>query len=472
MLSVFLLFNFLFIYFFYSTGYWQFSAVPVLFLLFMLFWMSESHSRWQTTDDGGQATGNRWQEIFNNVYFISWFLMLFGGWLFLSSLDIGDLSIFVNLLGVATPAIIASSVLLLLNVLALIGSLFLNYSDGKWIFHAWTYVSIILYIIAIMQTPWHHSIFGHIFVFCVLMFALYAFIYFIVGSIRQTREFAWFVFLFFHFSGIIFLYSSLALYFEGLLTSTIYLLTFFSHIYMLLVYLGIYYIQKLYQKEQHALGENILAKKQNKIIDQILSGSKSYMKDLAPNKVLGHMYQFIISIPEPVKIALSALNVLIVVLQIFFLWKNMWSWNVALYEISYWLSIVIFFVNFILLKQINFYSFVQRICVFFLINFGIYLTVINNFWSNYMYIVVLGVIWNLLNSFALFGTKYFNLSKIFYVEDYYFWIWSNLMAMAVNCFFLFKLWLQLKISIALLLMYTWFQLFLTYYNVKYLKKLG
>jgi hypothetical protein len=170
---------------------------------------------------------------------------------------------------------------------------------------------------------------------------------------------------------------------------------------------------------------------------------------------------------------ISLLNVIFIIIQIALFYKNIWNWSELLYyETTYWIWVIVFFINFMLLKKINFYYEIQRFIAFFVINFWIYLSIMNIFWTNIKYMFILWASWSIFNSILIFWGEKISKNNLLKREDFLVWIITNMLASLINIYFIFKLDIDnsyLKISIMLL--YVWIQLSLILYNFNYLKKI-
>jgi len=126
------------------------------------------------------------------------------------------------------------------------------------------------------------------------------------------------------------------------------------------------------------------------LFKSILSGRSLYKTKLQlplDSHILEDLRQFIHRLNSPTKFIISFFNIALVVGQVIFFIEHMSTSNVLLSELLLWFGIISFFVNYLLLRQIGFYHAMQRLVAFVLINFGIYLTIINLFGNDVTYIV-------------------------------------------------------------------------------------
>ncbi|WP_231178591.1 hypothetical protein [Candidatus Absconditicoccus praedator] len=208
----------------------------------------------------------------------------------------------------------------------------------------------------------------------------------------------------------------------------------------------------------------------NKIETILSGGSLIEKKQKTIYDLFSDISDFFKNIPEHIKLALALVNLFLMFGQIYIFFLNIGSDDILFYEILYWLGILVFFINFILLKLIDYYYYIQRIMAFFVINFGIYLTILNIFGQDYFYIVVIGILRSIIGSLLIFFSKSFIYKKLLFREDYYFWILANGMAMLLNVYFIFLLDINNALKINFILLYVGLWIFMTFYNIKFLEK--
>lgn len=323
----------------------------------------------------------------------------------------------------------------------------------------------------------YYNLIDAIMYFILLTFWVYAFINFVVSAfsvVWDNVRYRMFFFLNISIMILIYIFSGRNLY-SGIV---------FSQVYLTLLFLLIYFSKKFAVKE-----EDMLIIEDKPTLDEILLRKKriKLKTDLSERKHVIYEYLnklniFFEDMPNIMKFIYWISNVILILTQILLfivhIYSNPWE-DILYYEIFYWVSIIMFFSNFILLKFVDYYYYIQRIFVFFVINFGIYLSVINLFWGSefmwddYLYITIIWIVWNILNNFAIFASKPLKEKGFLYTEDYYLWILSNFWALLVNIYFIFRLsilWGSIFFKVSLSFLYLWIQLFLTFYNIKFIKK--
>lgn len=174
---------------------------------------------------------------------------------------------------------------------------------------------------------------------------------------------------------------------------------------------------------------------------------------------------FFVGSPKIVKIIFALTNSVPVIFASWYFFKNLQSWNGLYNEVIYWSWWLIFFINFILFKKLNWFVSIQRIFAFFVINFVTYFTIIDFMWHDYLYISIWGIVWNLLITVIMIWLWKNN--KFLSDFDYIVWSVINFLCVIINIYFLFKIWLNLYLSLWIVLLYLWLYLFL--YRIIYKK---
>jgi len=241
---------------------------------------------------------------------------------------------------------------------------------------------------------------------------------------------------------------------------------FGTQIYITALFTGIYFIQKQQNPYQPSpitatdiiQGKRVLEHQQN--IQRLPTRIASIQKLTRETS-------------EYTKMALSILNIITILTMMFLFWSSIGKVvNIRTIELIYWLSIILFTYNFITIKKIDYYYKIQRVFVFFIINFAIYLSLINVFGSEHNSVVWIAIGRNLLNSIAIFHSKQLLDKAIMVYHDYYYRIAANLVSTILNIGLIHKLLnLPDQLSFAIITFYLGIQGFLMYYNFNYIKKI-
>lgn len=441
MLAILIIFNILFISFFRYIWVWYLSILPIFFILFIIW------TTWEDINPAKEDKENIKQFIQRNISIFAWLLII----------------LWVQLLGTNlaiefSPETISISIIFI-NIFFWIFSYLIKFTDWLSIFHYWYYFSIWILTYRMMMTGQSNLIPTMLTLFIPFTLGIYSFITYIISNFSELVEddIKSLNFLFFNLSVIILIHKKLA--------DSIYFWNFLSQIYLALLFLSILFINKL---AKNKVAEII--NKPQKTLDEILNWTKTEKKqDKIWLQIIYQIKNFFNTKSFITSFALSFLNIWLIFFQIYLFFKNIWTdQNIISYEIIYWLSILIFFWNYLLLKQINLYYNLQRIFAFFILNLGIYLSIINIFWKIPEYMAIWWITWNLINSLIIFATSSLKNKKIIFREDLYLWVSANTLATIINTFFIFKLDYSLSIRFWFIVLYVWIQLFIKFYNLKYI----
>jgi len=175
--------------------------------------------------------------------------------------------------------------------------------------------------------------------------------------------------------------------------------------------------------------------------------------------------EFFIESPKIVKILFSLTNTIPIILASWVFFHQLESINRIQNEIFYWLGAIMYFINFLLFKKLDWFVIIQRLFAFFVINFVTYFTIIDFSWNNYLYIAIWWIIWNLFATIIILFLD--NKHNTFWAMDYLIWTIVNFIWLFVNIYFLFKIWLNYYLSVWIALLYLGIYLFL--YRIIYKK---
>ena len=441
MLAILIFFHILFIAYFIFVWTWYFSIVPLFFLLFIIFNLG---------DDFVKDKSQFLKDFFIKNLFVIWRL----------SINVGILLIGKNFFWL----IKTYQLILVINIFFFIISNTINWKDWLLFSHIGLYFWELTFPLYLAKNLSTSNVFYLYHYFCLLNFWIYTFVLFIIWTFKKiSNNIKWLWFLFLNLVIINFIY----IFFSK---KNSYLSLVYTQIYLLLLFFVLSLIKKwylIYDKKSKKEGN-----KEDKLT-KILNWEKVFTKKekkLNLQELIKDLRNFIAWLPEYIKLWLWLINLIIILIQIFIFAKHInYTWNKLIFEIWYWIWIIVFLINFLFLKYLNFYHFIQRIFLFFILNFGIYLTIINIFWKNPLYIAIIWTIWNILNWIIIFFIKY--LKKFFTKEDFYLRIIANLCAFVINIYFINQIKLNLDIKLWIITLYFGLQTFLTYYNFKYLNNI-
>lgn len=440
MTILFVLRNLVFIMFFTFIGAWYISFIPIFVGLIAFLYSNEQ-------DIDQQVTGVQVKQFFlRHAFSFAWACMMLGGW------GIADI--------LWASSAIVSLWLVGINIVLRLLSYLIEYDDGKEMFQMWYWIAS---FIALWNTWWmveEVKVFREIVMsWIALSMALYAFIVFIgqaIGKkIKHTMSYP------------LFILSTISLMFlvYRWTQDDIVLSLVLSQVLLMAMYCVIRWVYRYQEQLADAPIEANTA-----VLRRILSGKTLLKKKMIlpfQDDLVHDMYGFLEKLDDTTKFIISFFNIALIFGQVYMFVTNLGSDTAVYQEILLRYGIVAFFVNYLLLRQIWFYHSMQRVIAFLLINFGIYLSIVNIFGTDPVYLVGIWTIWSIVNSMVMFHTWWLEKRGILEPRDYTYWIGANLLVTASNLYFMFLLPLSLQLRFFLALMYFGVQLFLTLYNIRH-----
>jgi len=444
MLLIFLLASLLFLYFFIRIGflYW---AYLVIFFISLILVLSVFSDDWK----------NNWKEFLKSFFleyimYVNFFIIVLWIYFILKYFySLHNLGLIVDIKSIIT-------LLWMVTFFSVISIIFNKQTFIKvaffWLFMLWNAlfflikdIKIFYYAVAYINS---------------LAVTLYLLFYVIYGKVNKYLAYVIFIFT------IVLFFIILNNYF---ISSQI-ILSFTIQFVIFLILSFVIYINKLYTKLKS------IKKKKKEILYEmrlfwyatinLTKEEETFLKKYEKYEdILEIIVDFFVNSPKEVKIIFSLTNTVPIVIAswVFFhqLETNMKIQN----EIFYWLWAIMYFVNFLLFKKLDWFVVIQRLFAFFVINFVTYFTIIDFSGKNYLYISIWGIIWNLFTTvLILFIDKKHD---TFDAMDYLIWSIVNFIWVFVNIYFLFKVWLSYYLSVWIALLYLGLYLYL--YRIVYKK---
>ena len=346
--------------------------------------------------------------------------------------------------------------LVALNILFFVWSYLFKYEDWKSISHIWFLASVLAMITYTWIVYWAQTTFRIFSSFWVLYFALIWFTIFILWIRYEITENL--KYLFFVLAGWAII---LALH---RLIPNLYVFLIVLVVLLQLWYSAIYYV--LQHKPPTLEEQKDISVRRILAWERILKKQEDWKF-----KITQKVYDFVNNMPQIVKYCMEWINTFIILLLIYLYFKNTLSLKWSVEQVFYWVIMLWFIVNVYTLKKIDYTSIVQRLITFLVINFAIYISLFSAFKWDVEYVAWLAIVRNLLSTslvFSIHKTKVWSyLKKI----DYSFWIFTTLLAMVVNIVLMFSTQIPRTFLFPIILLYVWFQGFLVYYGIKYIKKI-
>lgn len=323
------------------------------------------------------------------------------------------------------------------------------YEDWKKIFQFWYYLTLLFFfVIGLFILPWN-ILFSFLVLLLSFQFWFIWFLNYIVGIFVEVDD--------------MFLYT---LFVSGLLLFCVLIISWIPSLPASLSIISVI-LTWLYL----ALWRFVQKKPINRwriSVRRILAGERITSKTFFSNEFLAKMYNFVVDMPQIFRYVLEALNVLVVLVlfgSFAIHWSSMW-WISHLF---YWIVISFFIGNVLLLKRMDYTSFLQNLFLFLVIHFAVYVSLFSYFESNIQSIVFWSVLWNVISSLVLFilPNQY---QHLFTHKDYRYWVVASCMSFLVNVFLLLKSWLAWELVFFLLLLYVGIESMLVFYGIKHINK--
>lgn len=422
----------MFVAYFYAIWLWYLWLIPLLLLIWVLV-----YSIWDI------SLKNRANTLISDYWlFIAWVIIML--WFFLSA----------KFFGIETT----NSLLFLaaINILFFLWSYVFYYEDWKKIAHLWFLISVfslLLYVWIVFGPRETFKVFSNL---LALYFAIIWFVVFVLGikyDISQNLKY-----LFFALLGAI----SILILFKVI--PNLYLFLIVVIIILQILYRCIDYI--LQHKPPTQQEENDIS------VRRILAGERILKKqDDWIIKISDDVYNFVSEMPAIIKYYMELLNTLIILLVIYLYFKRAISLQWSVEQIFYWIIMVWFIANVYALKKINYTSIFQRLITFLVVNFAIYISLFSIFKWDIEQVAWRWILRNILSTCMIFSIHKTKLWEYLKKIDYIFWIFTTLLALLINIILLLNTQITKSLVFSIVLLYVWFQWFMIYYSIKYIKKI-
>lgn len=421
-----------FVWFFWAIWLWYIWFIPVIFLLFFLSyytsWVAGKIKIWQ------------WRQQY--LIFLAWIVILV--WLG------GSLHFF------GIPNIGIAQILIIFNLVFWVWSYFAEYDDGKSVFQLWYYLSIIWLVISAYSLwwwIWFWNVFGGVWTMNMAIIWFMIFIMWLRWGVSKYMRYEF---------GITIIWSIILVIVHQI--KDFYIALFLSS----LLLSGIYYIIYKIIKDRPPSDQ------QQKTISvrRILAGERitQYQR---PFKQEFHrqVYDMIVNMPILAKYALEWLNISLIMIMIIIYIKNIWKIIPVMHERLYRVIIASFVWNVVLLKRINYSSIIQRLIVFAVINFAIYVSLFSLCKGNISQIARSALLWNIFSGILIFYVPKIGIWKYFKKIDYIFWLITTLIAMIINIALFNRTDLPGQLLFSIIFLYVGIQSITLFYATKHISKM-
>ncbi len=345
--------------------------------------------------------------------------------------------------------------LIAINLLLWLGSYVVNYTDGKTVFQLGYYLSIIFLIIVMSVFEGRMWFWNTFAMMRVMQVGVSGFLIFLVGLKSSIED-----------------YLRYKLWIFSLGTISLVIVDQVQNFYLALtlnsvLLMGVYYRILNILKHKPISDE----KKWNISVRRILAGERiTEVKKHFSNEFQQIIYRFIIEMPSRAKKLLELMNIVIIVALIYYYVANIAGFA-NINHIFYWMIIIVFVVNVLLLKRMGYNSIIQNLVVFLVINFAIYISLFSYLNGDVGAIVSRAIIRNIVSASLIFYVhKVPMLAKIFTPIEYSYWLVATVAALVVNIILMRNTTLPGELIFFLVLLYIGFEGMILFYAAKYLQK--
>ncbi len=347
--------------------------------------------------------------------------------------------------------------LLTFNLVLRMGSILMDYKDGTVVFQLGFYLStffILMIAFAFGGLSLLLSVFSML---RVLHLGIIAFIIFLIGHYKGVEKYLRYKLV------VISLGTIFLVVFDQI--QNIYLAIALNSVILTGLY---YFITKVFDLRPQSEEQ-----KKEISVRRILAGERiTAVKKQFRAPRMEQLHRFVESMPGATKRILESFNILLVLILIVTYIFNI-SGFVDASHLFYWITIVAFVVNVLLLKRVGYNSIIQNLVVFLVINFAIYVSLFSYFNGSMGAVATWWIIRNIFSAAMIFYThRVPMLAKIFGKTDYIYRIISCIAAMVVNVIVLLYTGLPGELIFFLVLVYVGLQSMIIYYAAKYLSKIS
>ena len=345
--------------------------------------------------------------------------------------------------------------LIWINLFLRIGSYMIKYQDGKTVFQMGYYLSIMFLIITMSVFEGRMWFWNTFSMMRVMQVGVSAFFIFLVGLKESIEDYLRYKLWIFTLGTICLVIIDQVKNFYLALSLNSILLT------------GVYYWILNILKHKPLSDE----KKENISVRRILAGERiTQGKKRFSSELQKIIYGFVATMPSRAKKLLELMNIAIIIALIYYYIANIAGFA-SINHIFYWLIIIIFVANVLLLKRIGYNSIIQNLVVFLVINFAIYISLFSYLNGDIGAIVSRAILRNIVSASLIFyAHKIPMLAKIFTPLEYSYWLVATVVALIVNIILMRNTTLPGELIFFLVLLYIWLEGMILFYAAKYLQK--
>lgn len=420
--------------FFYAIGAWYIGFVPLL-IIWAIIVMSSKQIKTYTQQDSEQRQ--------RYSIFVAWLAIL--AWMIGIGQFFSDNTVGIGLwiLGV--------------NIAFWMGSYLFNYNDGKSIAQVWYYASIIYIIRQASYSAGRQELGAIISLLWCLTLGVVWFIWWVIGHRRQIESWVWYTLFILSWGAVI---LAIGNYIDDIYTSLL-----INSGLVLVIALAMYRI----------LQYRIPTTNQTKTVSlrRILAWEKIIQNRHIPqhNRILALLHNFVADMPLWTKYVIEWANCWLVVTTIILYLSSISIATTQRHQIVYWVVIGLFISTALVLKRIGFVSIMQKVTLFAVINYAIYLTLYTVFGGSLAAIAWWAIIWNIISSILIFYGPSSFVADILEKQDYRYWIVMTVLWLFINIYLLWLTSLPWQLIFSLVFIYCGIQGLLLYYGIKHIQQL-
>ncbi len=422
-----------FLWFFYAIGARYIGLIPLIFGLVIVIISSKDYRTlsWESLDR---------QRYSIYVWWIAMLIWFIGIATFFSD---NTVQIWLWIMGI--------------NIIFWLASQVFSYKDGTYMAQTWYYMTI-LYIL--WQASYVLDWYGLWNVVSMLWVLTLGIVWFIVGVIwhrRQVASYLWYkVFILSGWTILIAVQYYVQDIYTALLIDSILVLLLSFVLYRILHY-------------------HIPTTEEIKTVSvrRILAWERITKNNHIPknNKLISLLYHFVRNMPLWTRYSIEWINCGLVVITIILYLSGITTSASQRHQLVYWLIIWLFITTALFLKRIWFTSVMQKVTLFAVINYAIYLTLYTVFDTAIGSIAGWAIVWNIMSSVMIFYGPTSFLSDILHKADYRYWIVMTVLALCFNVYLLWLTSLPGQLVFSIVFVYLWLQGILLYYGIRHIQQI-
>ena len=360
--------NTFFAYYFFAIWFWWVALIPLFFSLVMFF----------SFYDISHSSKNFFQKNIQSQFLsYIWILLNIGlaglMWTMLPYFWIRD-------------EVVVFLMLIIFNTFLFFYSFFIDYEDWKTIFQYWYYFSwFMLIFYYLFQT----GDFDILKTFVACSSWVYAFLRSIIWLVKPVEK---------NYEYILVWWILLML--TGSFWNTWGLIFWTMGQIIILLFLVIAYQYHFKAKKIESSEVSELATYKDIILNH--KPYISYTRLDKTSNIIFLVQKFFADLPHWFKLGLAILSSWYLFIIVFYFLNNIGNIWFFWFQVFLWLSLALYWFNFFLSKKLHYTHSLQRYILFFWVNLGVYLSIINmpNNWDNF-WIVLLGIVWALWSNWLL-----------------------------------------------------------------------